>query len=57
MFYSAVKPDPNPEVDRNLPHITIQLPVYKESLELTIAPSVYSVKKAMQTYARQGLFH
>ncbi|KAH9484535.1 hypothetical protein JR316_0004017 [Psilocybe cubensis] len=54
MYYSAVKPDPNPEVDNNLPHITIQLPVYKESLELTIAPSVYSVKKAMQTYARQG---
>ncbi|PPQ78438.1 hypothetical protein CVT25_011883 [Psilocybe cyanescens] len=54
MYYSAVKPDPNPEVDKNLPHITIQLPVYKESLELTIAPSVYSVKKAMQTYARQG---
>ena len=54
MYYSAVKPEPNPEIDRNLPHITIQLPVYKESLELTIAPSVYSVKKAMQTYARQG---
>lgn len=30
------------------------MPVYKESLELTIAPSVFSVKKAMQTYARQG---
>ncbi|KAJ3511596.1 hypothetical protein NLJ89_g4008 [Agrocybe chaxingu] len=54
MYYSAVKPDPNPGVDRNLPHITIQMPVYKESLEQTIAPSVYSVKKAMQTYARQG---
>ncbi|KJA17902.1 hypothetical protein HYPSUDRAFT_205759 [Hypholoma sublateritium FD-334 SS-4] len=54
MYYSAIKPEPNPEIDRNLPHITIQLPVYKESLELTIAPSVYSVKKAMQTYARQG---
>ncbi|KIK60091.1 hypothetical protein GYMLUDRAFT_244535 [Collybiopsis luxurians FD-317 M1] len=37
-----------------LPHITIQCPVYKESLELTIAPSVFSIKKAMQTYARQG---
>ncbi|KAF9014299.1 glycosyl transferase family group 2-domain-containing protein [Cyathus striatus] len=45
---------PNPEIDNNLPHITIQMPVYKESLELTIAPSVFSVKKAMQTYARQG---
>ncbi|KDR73818.1 hypothetical protein GALMADRAFT_251646 [Galerina marginata CBS 339.88] len=54
MYYSAVKPEPNPEVDRNLPHITIQMPVYKESLELTITPSVFSVKKAMQTYARQG---
>jgi hypothetical protein len=41
-------------VDSNLPHVTIQLPVYKESLELTIAPSVYSIKRAMQTYARQG---
>ncbi|KAJ4464941.1 glycosyl transferase family group 2-domain-containing protein [Lentinula aciculospora] len=37
-----------------LPHITIQCPVYKESLELTISPSVLSIKKAMQTYARQG---
>ncbi|PPQ70784.1 hypothetical protein CVT26_014719 [Gymnopilus dilepis] len=54
LYYSAQKPEPNPDVDRNLPHITIQMPVYKESLELTIAPSVYSVKKAMQTYARQG---
>ncbi|TFK67105.1 hypothetical protein BDN72DRAFT_871402 [Pluteus cervinus] len=54
MYYSAIKPAPNPEIDNNLPHITIQLPVYKESLELTIAPSVYSIKKAMQTYARQG---
>ncbi|KAF9262377.1 hypothetical protein L218DRAFT_960195 [Marasmius fiardii PR-910] len=54
VYYSAVKPAPNPEVDRNLPHITIQLPVYKESLELTIGPSIMSIKQAMQTYARQG---
>ena len=33
MYYSAIKPEANPEVDNNLPHITIQLPVYKESLE------------------------
>jgi hypothetical protein len=33
MFYSAIKPEANPEVDNSLPHITIQLPVYKESLE------------------------
>ncbi|PVF96504.1 hypothetical protein CPB86DRAFT_775699 [Serendipita vermifera] len=50
----TVKPAPNPEVDNNLPHITIQMPVYKESLTETIAPSCESLKKAMQTYARQG---
>ncbi|CAK5262707.1 unnamed protein product [Mycena citricolor] len=53
-FYSAVKPAPNPEVDNNLPHVTIQCPVYKESLKETIGPSILSIKKAMQTYARQG---
>ncbi|KAH9938819.1 glycosyl transferase family group 2-domain-containing protein [Epithele typhae] len=53
-YYSAIKPAPNKAVDTNLPHITIQMPVYKESLTETIAPSVYSLKKAMQTYARQG---
>ena len=30
------------------------MPVYKESLEQTITPSVESLKKAMHTYARQG---
>ncbi|KZT03077.1 uncharacterized protein LAESUDRAFT_660491 [Laetiporus sulphureus 93-53] len=53
-YYSAVPPAPNKLVDSNLPHITVELPVYKESLKETIAPSVYSLKKAMQTYARQG---
>ncbi|KAI0746496.1 glycosyl transferase family group 2-domain-containing protein [Daedaleopsis nitida] len=53
-YYSAVKPAPNRLVDNNLPHITIQMPVYKESLEAVLAPSIESLKKAMQTYARQG---
>lgn len=75
-YYSAVKPVPNKEVDQALPHITVEMPVYKESLEQTMyvtlslssmhthtdtptprghsAPSVFSLKKAMQTYARQG---
>ncbi|KAF8839996.1 hypothetical protein BDN67DRAFT_969247 [Paxillus ammoniavirescens] len=53
-YYSAMKPEPNKDLDSNLPHITIELPVYKESLEQTITPSVFSLKKAMQTYARQG---
>ncbi|GJE95303.1 glycosyl transferase family group 2-domain-containing protein [Phanerochaete sordida] len=53
-YYSAVPPAPNKAVDANLPHVTIEMPVYKESLKETIAPSVYSLKKAMQTYSRQG---
>ncbi|KAI0028398.1 glycosyl transferase family group 2-domain-containing protein [Vararia minispora EC-137] len=53
-YYSAIKPLSNKAVDSRLPHITVELPVYKESLEQTIAPSVQSIKKAMQTYARQG---
>ncbi|THH01974.1 hypothetical protein EW026_g833 [Hermanssonia centrifuga] len=53
-YYSANKPRPNKIVDNNLPHITIQMPVYKESLENVLAPSIESLKKAMQTYARQG---
>ncbi|KAF8908094.1 glycosyl transferase family group 2-domain-containing protein [Gymnopilus junonius] len=53
-YYSANRPPPNKEVDNNLPHITIQMPVYKESLETVLAPSIRSLKKAMQTYARQG---
>jgi hypothetical protein len=53
-YYSAVKPKANKKVDSNLPHVTIQMPVYKESLEEVLKPSVESLKKAMQTYARQG---
>ncbi|KAG1848119.1 glycosyl transferase family group 2-domain-containing protein [Suillus subluteus] len=53
-YYSAIKPEEDKDVDSALPHVTIELPVYKESLEQTIGPSVYSLKKAMQTYARQG---
>jgi hypothetical protein len=31
-YFTAVKPEPNTEVDGALPHVTIELPVYKESL-------------------------
>ncbi|KAI0251039.1 glycosyl transferase family group 2-domain-containing protein [Lactifluus subvellereus] len=53
-YYSARPPRPIKHVDSNLPHITIQMPVYKEGLEAVLAPSIASLKKAMQTYARQG---
>ncbi|KAN0111209.1 hypothetical protein V8E52_008689 [Russula decolorans] len=53
-YYSEVNPTANKELDAHPPHITVELPVYKESLVQTIASSVMSIKKAMQTYARQG---
>ncbi|KAG2127997.1 glycosyl transferase family group 2-domain-containing protein [Suillus clintonianus] len=53
-YYSAVPPLPNPVVDNALPHITIQMPVYKESLATVLTPSLTSLKTAMQTYARHG---
>jgi hypothetical protein len=31
-----VRPEPNSEADAALPHITIELPVYKESLDQTM---------------------
>ena len=37
-----------------LPHITIQCPVYKESLSATIAPTIRSIKAAISTYELQG---
>ena len=36
IYYSAVKPLPNKEVDSNLPHVTIEMPVYNESLKKTM---------------------
>lgn len=53
-YYSAIPPRPNKIVDNHLPHVTVQMPVYKESLEKVLAPSIESIKRAMQTYARQG---
>ncbi|KAG1725990.1 Chs5p-Arf1p-binding proteins-domain-containing protein [Suillus lakei] len=53
-YYSAVLPPPNPVVDNALPHITIQMPVYKESLATVLTPSLTSLKTAVQTYARHG---
>ncbi len=35
-YYSAVPPAPNKLVDENLPHVTIEMPVYKESLTETM---------------------
>ena len=51
-FYSAVKP--RRLQTRNLPHVTVQCPVYKEGLEGVIMPTVKSIKAAITTYELQG---
>ncbi|SNX84533.1 uncharacterized protein MEPE_03242 [Melanopsichium pennsylvanicum] len=38
----------------DLPHITIQMPVYKESLQGVLMPTIESVKRAITTYELQG---
>lgn len=37
-----------------LPHVTIQMPVYKEGLHAVIEPTIRSIKAAMSTYELQG---
>ncbi|SPO22242.1 uncharacterized protein UTRI_02252_B [Ustilago trichophora] len=53
LYYSGEKPVPLP-IDVELPSITIQVPVYKESLEGVIAPTILDMKKAMKKYELQG---
>lgn len=50
-YYSGRAPE---RMTGKLPHITIQMPVYKEGLEGVIIPTVESLKKAITTYERQG---
>lgn len=38
-YYSAIPPKADKEVDSTLPHITIQMPVYKEGLEAVLCVS------------------
>ncbi|CAJ2503294.1 Uu.00g106880.m01.CDS01 [Anthostomella pinea] len=37
-----------------LPHVTIQMPVYKEGLRAVIIPTVQSLKQCISTYEMQG---
>ncbi|KAH7350772.1 glycosyl transferase family group 2-domain-containing protein [Rhexocercosporidium sp. MPI-PUGE-AT-0058] len=52
-FYSGKAPTRVEHVD-DLPHVTIQMPVYKEGLIGVIMPTIYSLKAAMATYEMQG---
>ncbi|KAK4104657.1 hypothetical protein N658DRAFT_417959 [Parathielavia hyrcaniae] len=53
-YYSGRSPQ---RLDRGhgaLPHVTIQMPVYREGLNAVIKPTVVSLKAAISTYEMQG---
>jgi hypothetical protein len=52
IFFSGKAPERR--ITGELPHITIQCPVYKESLAGVIDPTVQSLKVAISTYELQG---
>ena len=51
--YFSAKPQPR-TLCGSLPHVTIQCPVYKESLKNVISPTIRSIKSAISTYELQG---
>ncbi|KAK0664079.1 hypothetical protein DIS24_g683 [Lasiodiplodia hormozganensis] len=54
MFYSAKAPKLGRHADYDLPHVTIQMPVYKEGLKGVIIPTVESLLKAVKHYEGHG---
>lgn len=53
-FYSAKPPKRGRYPNIELPHITIQMPVYKEGLKGVIMPTVESLMTAIKYYEAQG---
>lgn len=54
-YYSGLRPKRlNRHHEGGLPHVTIQMPVYKEGLEAVIIPTIRSIKAAIATYEMQG---
>lgn len=52
-YYSA-KPPPRVKRPEALPHVTIQCPIFTESLETVVGPTIMSLKAAISTYEMQG---
>ncbi|KAI1817383.1 glycosyl transferase family group 2-domain-containing protein [Poronia punctata] len=52
--YSGVAPKRLDREFHTLPHVTIQMPVYKEGLKAVIVPTVQSLKQCISTYELQG---
>ena len=53
-YYSGKAPKRIKRAPGELPHVTIQCPVYKEGLRSVIEPTIRSVKEAISTYEMQG---
>ncbi|KAF4550532.1 Hypothetical protein D9617_17g048000 [Elsinoe fawcettii] len=53
-FYSGIAPKRLTHDYGQLPHVTIQMPVYKEGLSAVIEPTIHSIKAAISTYEMQG---
>ncbi|KAI8633741.1 glycosyl transferase family group 2-domain-containing protein [Xylariaceae sp. FL1651] len=53
-FYSGAPPRRLDREFHTLPHVTIQMPVYKEGLKAVIMPTVQSLKQCISTYELQG---
>ncbi|KAK1780791.1 glycosyl transferase family group 2-domain-containing protein [Copromyces sp. CBS 386.78] len=53
-YYSGKPPQRLDRHQHALPHVTFQMPVYKEGLAAVIKPTVVSVKQAISTYEMQG---
>lgn len=53
-YYSGEAPQRH-KIDMSaLPHVTIQAPVYTESLETVIVPTIKTLRAAISTYEKQG---
>lgn len=53
-YYSGLPPKRLRRDAGPLPHVTVQMPVYKEGLDAVIAPTIESLKTAISTYEMQG---
>ncbi|QIW99919.1 hypothetical protein AMS68_005437 [Peltaster fructicola] len=53
-FFSGRPPKQLRHDAGTLPHVTIQMPVYKEGLRAVIEPTIHSIKAAISTYEMQG---
>ncbi|OIW23665.1 hypothetical protein CONLIGDRAFT_585920 [Coniochaeta ligniaria NRRL 30616] len=53
-YYSGKAPRRLNRSVHTLPHVTFQMPVYKEGLDAVIKPTVKSLKAAISTYEMQG---